>query len=72
MKPFRCPRPAALIGFVLSKNAETYLFISVQRYGAEWIFRPGVLILGVIILLSVSAGAFWQLSMRRQKRLSKA
>jgi TctA family transporter len=72
MKRFGWPRPAALIGFVLSKNAETYLFISVQRYGAEWIFRPGVLILGVIILLSVSAGAFWQLSMRRQKRLSKA
>jgi putative tricarboxylic transport membrane protein len=72
MKRFGWPRPAALIGFVLSNNAETYLFISVQRYGAEWIFRPGVLILGVIILLSVSAGAFWQLSRRRQKRLSKA
>lgn len=68
MKRFGWPRPAALIGFVLSNNAETYLFISIQRYGAEWLQRPGVWTLGVIIALSVSAGAFWQMGMRRQKR----
>lgn len=72
MKRFGWPRPAALIGFVLSKNAETYLFISVQRYGAEWLFRPGVLILGVIILLSVGAGVFWQRGMRRQEKILEA
>jgi putative tricarboxylic transport membrane protein len=70
MKRFGWPRPAALIGFVLSQNAETYLFISVQRYGAAWIFRPGVWILGAIIFLSVSAGTLWQMGMRRQQNAS--
>lgn len=56
MKRFGWPRPAALIGYVLSRNAESYLFISIQRYGPEWLLRPGVLIIGLIILLSVGAG----------------
>jgi len=60
MKRFDWPRPAALIGYVLSRNAESYLFISVQRYGADWLFRPGVLIIGTIILLSVIAGVLFQ------------
>lgn len=47
MKRYGWPRPAALIGFVLSDNAETYLFISIQRYGAAWLQRPGVLILEI-------------------------
>ncbi|MFQ5852912.1 MAG: tripartite tricarboxylate transporter permease, partial [Candidatus Binatia bacterium] len=53
MKRFGWPRPAVLIGYVLSHTTETYLFISVQRYGSEWLLRPGVLILGLIIVLSV-------------------
>lgn len=65
MKRFGWPRPAVLIGYVLSHTTETYLFISVQRYGSEWLLRPGVLILGLIIVLSVSAGAFWQAHRRR-------
>jgi TctA family transporter len=65
MKRFGWPRPAALIGFVLSANAESYLFISVQRYGTKWLLRPGVLILGSIIALSVAAGVFWQTSRQR-------
>ena len=60
MKRFGWPRPAALIGYVLSRNAESYLFISVQRYGPEWLLRPGVLVIGLIIVLSVSAGVIFQ------------
>ena len=60
MKRFGWPRPAALIGYVLSRNAESYLFISIQRYGPEWLLRPGVLIIGLIILLSITAGILFQ------------
>jgi TctA family transporter len=64
MKRFGWPRPAALIGYVLSDTTESYLFISVQRYGADWLLRPGVLILGLIIALSVGTGVFWQAQRR--------
>jgi TctA family transporter len=60
MKLYGWPRPAALIGFVLSKNLETYLFISVQRFGFQWLTRTGVLIMAAIILLSVLGGIFWK------------
>jgi len=53
MKQFGWPRPAALIGYVLARNLETYLFISVQRYGFSWLIRPGVLILVAIIAISL-------------------
>lgn len=53
MKQYGWPRPAALIGFVLAGNLETYLFISVQRYGLTWWNRPGVIALALIIAVSV-------------------
>ena len=56
MKQFGWPRPAALIGYVLAANLETYLFISTQRFGWSWMWRPGVLIIGAIILFSVIMG----------------
>ena len=56
MKQFGWPRPAALIGYVLAANLETYLFISTQRFGWTWLWRPGVLIIGSIILFSVVMG----------------
>ncbi|MCK4783844.1 MAG: tripartite tricarboxylate transporter permease [Desulfobacteraceae bacterium] len=60
MKQYGWPRPAALIGYVLSRNVETYLFISVQRYGMSWLARTGVIILGLIILASLALGIFYQ------------
>jgi putative tricarboxylic transport membrane protein len=60
MKQYGWPRPAALIGFVLSDNLETYLFISVQRYGVEWFARTGVIVLALIIVVSLVLGVFWQ------------
>jgi putative tricarboxylic transport membrane protein len=60
MKQYGWPRPAALIGFVLSDNLETYLFISVQRYGLDWLKRPGVLVLAGIIFVSLAMGIFFQ------------
>jgi TctA family transporter len=60
MKQYGWPRPAALIGFVLADNLETYLFISVQRYGLEWLTRTGVIVLALIIAASVGMGIFFQ------------
>jgi putative tricarboxylic transport membrane protein len=60
MKQYGWPRPAALIGFVLSDNLETYLFISVQRYRFEWLTRTGVIILAAIIIGSLAMGVFYQ------------
>jgi len=43
MKRLRWPRPPLILGFVLGGLVERYMFISVERYGAEWLwfFRDG-------------------------------
>jgi TctA family transporter len=43
MKRLRWPRPPLILGFVLGALVERYMFISVERYGWEWlwIFREG-------------------------------
>ena len=51
------PRPPLLIGFVLALAAERYLWISWSRYGWEWLWRPGVLVIGVVTLALTLAGA---------------
>jgi TctA family transporter len=56
MRRFGWPRPPLLIGFVLAKGAETYLYQAIQFHGWSWITRPGVLILAAITALSVWAG----------------
>ena len=53
MKQYEWPRPAVLIGYVLANNLETYLFVSVQRYGFSWLNRSGVLSLALIIAVSL-------------------
>ncbi|WP_232472020.1 tripartite tricarboxylate transporter permease [Vibrio gazogenes] len=53
MKRFDWPRPAFLIGFVLSPGMETYLYQAIQFDGIEFLLRPGVMIIGAIILFSL-------------------
>ncbi|WP_136066824.1 tripartite tricarboxylate transporter permease [Modicisalibacter radicis] len=43
-------RPAFLIGFVLAPGAETYFYQAVQFQGSAAFARPGVLIIGALIL----------------------
>lgn len=45
MRELDWPRAPLLLGVVLGDLIERYLFISVQLYGASWIFRPVVLIM---------------------------
>jgi len=42
------PRAPLVLGFVLGKLAETYLFISMARYGYSWLGQPLVIVLMVL------------------------
>jgi hypothetical protein len=51
MKGANWPRPAFLIGFVLSSGAENYFFQSIQFYGYSWFLRPGVITIAALIII---------------------
>jgi TctA family transporter len=53
MKELGWPRAPFLVGFVLTKPTEQYLWLSISRYGAEWLMRPGVIVLGLLLLASI-------------------
>jgi TctA family transporter len=57
------PRAPFVLGLVLGKIAEGYLYISVARYGASWLSRPVVLVLFAMALAVI----FWPLLQRRRK-----
>jgi len=48
------PRPPLLLGLVLGPLAERHMWTSVQIYGAEFLLRPGVLVILGILLISVA------------------
>jgi TctA family transporter len=50
MVRFGWPRPPFILGFILGSLAETYLYTSTTRYGADWLVRPKVIILFFIIV----------------------
>ncbi|MCG8336034.1 MAG: tripartite tricarboxylate transporter permease [Proteobacteria bacterium] len=53
MKRFGWPRPALLIGFVLAAGMETYLYQAIQFDGVGFLAKPGVIIIGVLTVVSV-------------------
>jgi TctA family transporter len=53
MKQLKWPRPPFILGFVLGDILERYLFISIERYGIEWFWRPAVLFLFAFSLLTL-------------------
>jgi len=53
MKHLRWPRPPLVLGFILGKMLERYLFISIARYGTMWMLRPVVLIMFALTLASL-------------------
>jgi TctA family transporter len=58
MKRFGWARAPLILGFILGKLIEKYLFISVARYGFEWITRPVVVAVLAIALLVLLRPAF--------------
>ena len=53
MKQLRWPRPPLILGIVLGAMVERYLFISVQRYGMEWVTEPTVIVLFCIAVYTL-------------------
>jgi TctA family transporter len=64
MKRLGWPRPPFLIAFVLSNPTERYLWISVSRFGLEWLRHPGVLAIGALMLASFG---WWFVGRLREK-----
>jgi TctA family transporter len=53
LRRFGWPRPAFLIGFVLSGQVENYMYQALQFYGWGFVQRPGVLIIGALAAASL-------------------
>lgn len=53
MKRLDWPRAPLILGFVLGPLFERYMFISVNRYGIEWLYRPIVILLLVLALIGI-------------------
>ena len=53
MKQLGWPRAPFLVGFVLTKPTEQYLWLSISRYDFEWLLRPGVIFMGLLLLASI-------------------
>jgi TctA family transporter len=53
MKQFKWPRPPLILGVVLGDIIERYLFISVERYGIDWMTRPVVLVMFVLAFVGL-------------------
>jgi len=53
MKHFRWPRPPFVLGFILGEPIERYMFISIERYGVDWMIKPFVLIMFSLAAISL-------------------
>ncbi|MGY6696438.1 MAG: tripartite tricarboxylate transporter permease [Roseinatronobacter sp.] len=60
MKYADWPRAPALVGFVLAGPMEQYFWLSNQLHGWSWLTRPGVLIIGSIIVIPLAISG-WKL-----------
>lgn len=57
MKQGGWPRAPALVGFVLSGPMEQYFWLTNQIHGWSWLGRPGVLLIGSIIVIPLVISA---------------
>ncbi len=63
MKQLKWPRAPLLLGLVLGEPMEKYLWLSTARYGWAWMYRPGVI---VLILLIISTAVLLPMFQKRQ------
>jgi putative tricarboxylic transport membrane protein len=54
MRRYGWPRPPLLIAVVLGPQVQQYLWLSVDRYGWEWLGFPSVIIIGALIALTIA------------------
>lgn len=55
MKRFGWPRPALLIGYVLSSRVETSIYHATTTYGLSFLNRPIVIVLLILTIISIVA-----------------
>jgi TctA family transporter len=70
MRRLGWPRSPLVLGMVLGDKMENYLWLSYGRFGFEWLTRPGVLILFVLLALSLCYPLLqdWKARQRRRER----
>jgi len=69
MERFGWPRPPLVLGFILGSIAEDYLYISCLRYGADWLYRPKVII---IFFFAVAVALYPFIQRKRLMRKEQA
>jgi TctA family transporter len=76
MKRLRWPRPPLVLGFVLGGLVERYMFISVERYGAQWTYDifefPVVVIMFIITLYGIASPAIRDYRERKKSGETRA
>jgi len=65
MKHGGWPRAPALVGFVLSGPMEQYFWLTNQIHGWSWLTRPGVLLIGSVIVIPLVLSVVRWLRTRR-------
>jgi putative tricarboxylic transport membrane protein len=65
MKQVGFPRAPMLIGFVLAVSAERYLHLSMSLYGFDWITRPIVIVVFLLIVLVLFGSSIRELRKKR-------
>jgi len=65
MKRFAYPRPPLILGIILGPIIEKYLYISTARYGFDWLGRPLVMILLILVIATLTF-TLWS---RREKKV---
>ena len=53
MKQHKWPRPPLVLGLVLGDSIERYMFISIERYGFSWLWRPVVAVLLAMAIIGL-------------------
>jgi hypothetical protein len=53
LKRYGWPRPPLLVAVVLGPQVQQYLWLSVDRYGYEWMTHTGVIIIFLIIIATI-------------------
>ena len=56
LKYFNWPRPAFIVGFVISDTIERYFYQTLQFNGWSFLHKPGVIFLAIIIIISIYFG----------------
>jgi TctA family transporter len=54
MRRYGWPRAPLVLGLVLGEKMELYLWLSYTRYGLEWLSRPMVITLIVLLIVSIA------------------